>query len=146
MVSSEDNRKGKSYTAGCTEPFGKLPRAAHENRRRTGSRYEQLAAASLVRMGFEILEQNYRCRAGEIDLIAREQRYLVFIEVKYRSSGQSGDPAEAVDRKKQRRIIKTARYYLMTHGYSEDTPCRFDVAAILGEEVRLIRDAFWMEE
>ena len=125
----------------------RMQRQTHiKNRRETGSRYEELAAASLIRMGFEILEQNYRCRLGEIDLIARDGRYLVFLEVKYRSSGLSGDPAEAVDRKKQRRIIQAARYYLLTHGLGEDTPCRFDVAAILGEEMHLIRDAFWMEE
>lgn len=116
------------------------------NRRKTGSCYEQLAAASLIKMGFKILEYNYRCRLGEIDLIAREGRYLVFIEVKYRTSMNSGDPAEAVDRKKRRKITQTARYYLLTHGYGEDTACRFDVAAILGDEIRLIRDAFWMEE
>lgn len=94
--------------------------------------------------GYVILEKNYRCRTGEIDLIAKEGGYLVFIEVKFRSSAKSGDPAEAVDVKKIRRITGAARYYLLTHGYGEATPCRFDVVAILCGEVRLIKDAFWL--
>lgn len=93
--------------------------------------------------GYVLLEKNYRCRTGEIDLIAKDGAYLVFLEVKYRNSAALGDPAEAVDLKKQKRITGAARYFLMTHGYGEDIPCRFDVVAILGEEIRLIRDAFW---
>ena len=83
-------------------------------------------------------------RQGEIDIIARDGRYLVFVEVKYRRDGQTGDPLEAVDRAKQRRISRTAQYYCLTHGYGETTPCRFDVAAVLGTdgEVRLVRNAF----
>lgn len=115
-----------------------------KNNRETGSRHETQAAVFLTEQGYEILERNYRCRKGEIDLIAKEQGYLVFIEVKYRSSGYSGDPAEAVDMKKRRRIAGAAGYYLMTHGYGEDTPCRFDVVAILGDEVRVVQDAFWL--
>ena len=58
--------------------------------------------------------------------------------------GQTGDPLEAVDRAKQRRISRTAQYYCLTHGYGETTPCRFDVAAVLGTdgEVRLVKHAF----
>ena len=115
-----------------------------QNKRETGSRHEEQAAAYLTGRGYRILEQNYRCRLGELDLIARDGRYLVFIEVKYRSSGRSGDPAEAVNPAKQGRIIRTARYYLMKQGYGTETPCRFDVVSILGDEIRLIRDAFWM--
>lgn len=114
-----------------------------ENKRCTGSRYEEQAAAFLIRQGFQILEHNFFCRKGEIDIVARDGDFLVFVEVKYRQSGQSGDPAEAVTVRKQRRIIQAARYYLFTHGYSEETPCRFDVVAILGEELRYYRDAFW---
>lgn len=113
------------------------------NNRETGSRHELQAAAFLTQQGYIILEKNYRCRTGEIDLIAREGAYLVFAEVKYRSSGANGDPAEAVDLKKRRRITGAARFYLLTHGYGENIPCRFDVVAILGDEIRLYRDAFW---
>ena len=112
------------------------------NNRETGSRYEEKAAAYLKQQGYEILEKNFRCRTGEIDLICRHGRYLVFIEVKYRSSLAMGSPAEAVDGVKQQRIRQTAAYYLYTHHLSQETPCRFDVVAILGEKVELFRDAF----
>ena len=79
----------------------------------------------------------------KIDIIARDRDYLVFIEVKYRRDEHEGDPAEAVDARKQARILRTARYYMTRYHISEDTPCRFDVVAVLGSNVRLIRDAFW---
>lgn len=115
------------------------------NNRNTGSRYEEEAAAFLLRQGYKILERNFYCRRGEIDLIAREGRYLVFAEVKYRRNKDCGDPAEAVDARKRHRMIQAARYYLYTHGYGEETPCRFDVVAVLGDEIHLYRDAFWMQ-
>lgn len=114
-----------------------------QNNRRTGSIYEERAAEFLTGLGYEIIERNFRCRSGEIDLIGRDGTYLVFIEVKYRSTLQNGYPSEAVGRKKQRQILHTARYYLLTHGYGEETLCRFDVAAILKDEIHLIKDAFW---
>lgn len=112
-----------------------------ENNRETGRRYEQMAAAFLEQQGYRILEWNYRDRYGEIDLIARHGEVLVFVEVKYRKSLRQGDPAEAVDRKKQQRIHHTAQYYLYTHRMT-DIPCRFDVVSILGDQIRLIQNAF----
>lgn len=113
-----------------------------KNKRAIGSRYEEKAAAFLQNQGFAILERNYRDRYGEVDLVAREGAYLVFVEVKYRSSLKNGYPEEAVHGRKQQRIRHGARYYLYQHHYSEDTPCRFDVVSIVGEEIRLIRGAF----
>lgn len=113
-----------------------------ENKRAVGSRYEAEAAAFLERMGYRILEQNYRDRRGEIDLVAREGRYLVFVEVKYRKDDRCGYPEEAVAVKKQQRIRHTAEYYLYTHHYGEETACRFDVVSIDGEKMRIIKDAF----
>lgn len=113
-----------------------------ENKRLIGSRYEQMAADFLTAQGAVIIEKNYRCRHGEIDLIVRDGRYLVFTEVKYRKDGRMGDPAEAVDFHKQQRIRQTARYYLYSRRYGEDTPCRFDVISILGDEIHWIRNAF----
>lgn len=114
-----------------------------KNKRETGSCYEKSAAAFLTGLGYEILEKNFYCRQGEIDLIARDGRYLVFVEVKYRKTAKSGDPAEAVDARKQKRMFHAARYYLICHGYPEDTACRFDVVTVLGEDMKLYRDAFW---
>ena len=79
------------------------------NRRKIGQEQEELAAKYLEEKGYEILERNYRIRTGEIDLIARDARYLVFIEVKYRKNLQMGDPLEAVDVRKQQRIYISGR-------------------------------------
>lgn len=115
-----------------------------KNKRKIGSRAEGQAAAFLTEKGYEILEQNFFCRQGEIDLIAREGAALVFVEVKYRRDETNGNPAEAVNKKKQRHLAEAARYYLFSHGYPEDTSCRFDVVGILGEQITLYQDAFWL--
>ena len=112
------------------------------NKRIVGTAYEKLAGAYLQQQGYEILEYNFRCRTGELDIIAKDGRYLVFVEVKYRSSRQKGNPLEAVHRKKQQIISKTASYYCLKHGYRENTPCRFDVVGICGEEYTLVKNAF----
>ena len=112
------------------------------NKRQTGTEYEEQAAQWLTERGFEILEKNYRCRIGEIDLIARDGRYLVFIEVKYRSDGKAGDPSEAVNWQKQKKICKTAGWYLRQKRIPEDMPCRFDVVSILGSQIHHIKNAF----
>lgn len=117
-----------------------MPQA--QNRRKVGGRYEDLAADYLTRQGYEILERNYRDRLGEIDIIAREGPYLVFVEVKYRKNLKNGYPEEAVCGRKQQRIRHTASYYLYRHGHGEETPCRFDVVSIAGGEISLFRDAF----
>ncbi len=113
-----------------------------QNNRKLGSLKEQQAKKYLEALGYEILEENFYTKGGEIDLIGREGEYLVFIEVKYRLNEKSGHPLEAVASQKQNRIIHTARYYMYKNHISEDTPCRFDVVAILGKEITLIKDAF----
>ncbi|MDE5862960.1 MAG: YraN family protein [Lachnospiraceae bacterium] len=112
------------------------------NKRQLGARVERLVEAYLVDHGFEVLEMNYRCRQGEIDIIAREGDYYVFVEVKYRNSGKYGSPAEAVGASKQKRICRAAQYYLYHQGLGEFTPVRFDVASVLGEEITYLRNAF----
>ena len=112
------------------------------NRRALGEQQEHLAKEWLTAQGYQILEQNFRCRQGEIDLIGRDGRYLVFIEVKYRKDSRCGDPLEAVDRRKQERILLTARFYLRSRGYSELTPCRFDIVAVRGENITVLKNAF----
>lgn len=112
------------------------------NKRKIGSEKEQVAASYLIEHGYSIIEMNFFCRNGEIDIIARDANYLVFVEVKYRKNQKLGFAAEAVNYGKIQSIIRTARYYLCSHGYAEDTPCRFDVVAIQGSEVSLIQNAF----
>lgn len=113
------------------------------NRRTVGSVWEERAAAFLQQKGMEIVARNFRTRSGEIDLIAKDGRYLVFVEVKYRADAQKGTALEAVDARKQQTIVRTARFFLARYGYREDTPCRFDVVGITGEELVHIENAFW---
>ncbi|MDO4519516.1 MAG: YraN family protein [Eubacteriales bacterium] len=112
------------------------------NKRRLGSDYEEKAAEFLQKNGYRIMERNFRCKIGEIDLIARDGRYLVFIEVKYRTSESQGNALEAVNWRKQEIIRKVALFYLIRFGWPLDTPCRFDVVGITGEQVQLIKNAF----
>ncbi len=113
------------------------------NYQKRGRHYEEVAASYLERKGFQILHQNFYSRFGEIDLVARDGNYLVFVEVKYREHDRGGHPLEAVNRRKQKRICKTAEYYCLHYGYGEDTPCRFDVVGIMGDELSHVEDAFF---
>lgn len=112
------------------------------NNREIGTLYERKAAHYLETNGYHIVEKNFRCKAGEIDLIATVEGYLCFIEVKYRSSDRRGNPAEAITPTKIRRITRTAEYYMLTHTIAQDTPCRFDAVIILEDEITLITNAF----
>ena len=112
-----------------------------ENKRAVGSRYEEETAAFLQKNGYRILEKNFRDRRGEIDLIAKDGRTLVFVEVKYRKSLKRGHPLEAVTKTKQQRIFKSAVYYLYKEG-KENAACRFDVIGILDGSVTHIENAF----
>ena len=115
------------------------------NCRKLGAQYEEKAAAYLEGQGYTILHRNYRCRMGELDLVALDGEVVVFVEVKYRSTNESGLPEEAVDLRKQRQICRVAAWYLTEKGLDIYTPCRFDVVAIEGEEIRLYRDAFFYQ-
>ena len=110
--------------------------------RRTGAFWERQAAEYLEQKGYQILERNFCSYFGEIDIIARQGSYLVFVEVKYRAGTAMGEPQEAVDVRKQRKISRTASYYCMTHRIPQDQPCRFDVAACCAGEWVVIRNAF----
>lgn len=111
------------------------------NKRLTGSHYEDVAKEYLLQQGFRILEQNFRIRSGEIDLIAEENGILCFMEVKYRSSLRYGRPGEAVTRRKQLTIIRTSEYWMLIH-HQTGRIRRYDVVEILGTEINLIRNAF----
>lgn len=116
-------------------------KAKRKNKRQTGTKYEQAAGFYLEQMGYEILEYNYRCRFGEIDIIAKDGIYLVFCEVKYRSGRGKGSSLEAVDSRKRQTIFRCASCYLTGRGLS-DIPCRFDVVGIEGTRITHIKDAF----
>ena len=118
-----------------------------KNKRQPGADYAQAAGKYLEQLGYEILEYNYRCRAGEIDIIAKDNGCVVFCEVKYRSDDQKGHPLEAVDERKQKVIFRCAVHYLSERCLG-DIPCRFDVIGIRGKdgmkqaEVTYIKNAF----
>ena len=100
---------------------------------------ESLAVEHLKARGCEILAQNYRVRRGEIDLIARDGEFIVFVEVKTRRSLRFGLPQAAVTLQKQRQISKVALAYLQAQNLM-DAPCRFDVIAIhLSPQLELLR-------
>ncbi len=112
------------------------------NKRTIGADKEQLAVEFLIDNGYKVLERNFRNRTGEIDIIASKDNYIVFIEVKYRSSNRYGSAIEAVNYKKQQTIRKVAGYYLTTRYKSCDIPCRFDVLGIDGGTITHIKNAF----
>lgn len=112
------------------------------NTRKIGADKEKLAAEYLAGQGMRIVERNFRNRQGEIDIIGYHGGYLVFVEVKYRKSAARGTALAAVDVRKQRQICRTADYYRYLHRCGENTPVRYDVLAIQGEEIRWIQNAF----
>lgn len=104
---------------------------AYANQRKIGELYEQAAADFLISSGFTLIEKNFTCRGGELDLIMQDQQTLVFVEVKYRQDLQHGHAAEMVTPNKIKKLIKTAQYWMMIKGYSPyTTDFRFDVIAI----------------
>ena len=111
------------------------------NRRAYGDAGEQAACDFLDRKGWKILERNVRRGPGEIDIIACRRKAIAFIEVKRRSSLRFGQPAEAVNTPKQRRILQAAALYLQENGLM-DREIRFDVIEVLPGEIRHIESAF----
>lgn len=111
------------------------------NNRNVGSTYERIAGEYLKLQGYEILAYNFRCRYGEVDIVAKDGEYLVFCEVKYRKNIRKGSLLEAVTPEKQKKISKAALYYVTTR-HQEMLPCRFDVVGILGNEIEIVKNAF----
>lgn len=116
-----------------------------DDRISTGRRGEEIALRHLENNGYTILERRFRTRFGEIDLIADEGGDLVFVEVKTRTGHSYGSPEEAVDQRKQRRLVRLASAYLQRRRCG-DRSCRFDVVAVVlipgeRERIRIFRDA-----
>jgi len=117
------------------------------DRRASGSAAESLALAYLEARGLTCLLRNYRCRLGEIDLVARDGSTLVLVEVRSRSSRRYGGAAGSVDARKQRRLVAAASHLLLTRPDLRRYPARFDVVAIhvdgtRSPQIDWIRDAF----
>jgi putative endonuclease len=110
-------------------------------RRALGAAGEEQAAAWYRAHGYAVLHRNWRCREGELDLVARRGGELVFVEVKTRRTDRFGTPAEAVTRDKQRRLRALARAYLVSTD-ARAASLRFDVVSILGGRLEVIQAAF----
>jgi putative endonuclease len=112
-----------------------------ESKIERGASAESRAAQLLMAAGYRIVERNFRCKAGELDIVARDGDVLVFVEVRSRSDDEHGSAVEMIRRLKQRRVARVATYYLDTVQPVFDE-CRFDIVAITSGEVVLIQDAF----
>jgi putative endonuclease len=107
----------------------------------TGAAAEREAACLLTAAGYRIVQRNFRCKAGELDIIARDGDVLVFVEVRSRADDRHGGAIEMIRRSKQRRVVRVARCYLATMAPAFDE-CRFDIVAITAGEAILLKDAF----
>jgi len=111
-----------------------------------GKRGEDIAIKFLKEKGYRIIERNYRCPMGEVDVVAEDKETLVFVEVKTRTSTNFGLPEEAVSYRKKQHLSRIASFYLLYHKIKEAN-CRFDVVSILTEsdkikDIHLIKNAF----
>ena len=117
---------------------------------RKGLRYEDRARAYLEKQGLRLLQSNFRCRLGEIDLIMRDGDTICFIEVRFRASTDFGGASASITMAKQRKIVRAARYYLSTHGELMRQALRFDALLIQQManrhiDINWIRNAFYAE-
>ncbi len=123
-----------------------MPKQKHQhqsrvNKRSLGSQYEQMARDYLKNLGYMILAQNFYSRFGEIDIIARDHEYIVFVEVKFRKTKRYGYPREAVTYYKKQHLIKAAEYFLLKY-MGRETACRFDVIEILNDKLTHLKAVF----
>jgi putative endonuclease len=108
---------------------------------------ESMACDYLAKQGYKILERNFNCRAGELDIIALEGETLAFVEVKCRTGTEYGSPSEAVSRSKQGKIVKAALFFIVQNKLF-DYMCRFDVIEVMTDgtientQIHVIKNAF----
>lgn len=111
-----------------------------------GRRAEDLACRHLGDHGLKLLQRNYRCRSGEIDLVMQDGTCVVFVEVRFRRSNRFGGALESIDGRKQRKLIMTASHYLQAHDDSRWKASRFDVVCVSPgrdrPDIEWIHDAF----
>ena len=119
------------------------------NTQQLGRQAEQHAERFLHQQGLKLIVRNFQCRLGEIDLIMQDREFLVFVEVRYRNSDHYGSSAETVTWHKQKKIIRTAKYYLQQKNLLEKMPCRFDVITLAANtkdpDIEWIKSAFELQ-
>lgn len=114
----------------------------------SGNQAEALACQHLADSGLSLIQRNFQSKTGEIDLIMKDREALVFVEVRYRADSDRGSPLETVTTGKQRKLIRTASYYLQHHFGDRWPACRFDVVGISGDlanspDIQWIQGAFY---
>ena len=115
-------------------------------KRKEGDYGEELACRLLQKKGYQLIERNFSCKTGEIDIIASDGKELAFVEVKTRHRTDYGYPCEAVDSRKQSKLVRTAQFYLKTHPWLDVMQPRMDIIEIIikGDDVlaRHLENAF----
>lgn len=108
-----------------------------------GDDKERLAEEFLSAKGLELIERNFNCKSGEIDLIMKDGEYLVFVEVRYRETNEFGGALASITPAKQRKFHRAAEFYLLKHFKNSPPPCRIDAIGIEGEnEIEWVKNAF----
>ena len=107
-----------------------------------GKESEMNVCKFLEKNGLTLIEQNFRCLSGEIDLIMKDNQCIVFIEVRTRFSSQFGSAIESITKNKQKKIIKTAVFYLQKRRWFDKVNCRFDIVGVAGDQFEWIPNAF----
>lgn len=114
----------------------------HMNTRKIGGINEEKSVIYLKQNSFQVIRQNYRCKAGEIDIIAVKENILRFIEVKYRKNDLYGTPLEAITTQKQKKIMRAASWFLMENPQFQNMQCSFDVMAVTDNQIEYIFNSF----
>lgn len=113
---------------------------ARTSKQLIGNKGEKLACIFLSNNGYEIIEQNFRYKRAEVDIIAKKESFIIFIEVKTRKNNQYGNPEEFVSERKQELFHEVAEYYLEENVIEFNL--RFDIISVMGEEIEHFKDAF----
>ena len=123
-----------------------VPRKRIDPEQGLGAACESHATKWLEARGLKTIARNFRCRGGELDLVMRDGKTLVFVEVRYRASMRFGGAAASIDHRKQARLVHAAQVFMQRHAEARNSACRFDVIAMSGTSpafsVDWIRDAF----
>jgi len=112
------------------------------NSKSIGDAAEFKAVGFLRSKKVKIIDTNFHSKLGELDIVAQEESTLCFIEVKYRKNSFFRQPYEAVSKSKQKKIIRTAEFYLQKHPAFSKHPCRFDIISIVKDDITWIKNAF----
>ena len=114
------------------------------NKRSLGKQKENEVCDLIIKNGYKVIEQNYRNRYGEIDIIAENNDYIIFIEVKYRRNDKFGTGEESIDIKKCRKILMGSQQYITDKNITKGV--RYDAAVLSTNEIRYIENYFWGDE